>query len=71
MATSRELITGGKPGSPDGSMNRADGSGVWTSVWRIPLLPEAHAGMNDVLKSISPFVAAGVCEIGRGYLVWQ
>jgi small multidrug resistance family-3 protein len=25
----------------------------------------------DVLRSVALFVAAGVCEIGGGYLVWQ
>lgn len=25
----------------------------------------------DILKSISVFVPAGLCEIGGGYLVWQ
>ena len=27
--------------------------------------------MGNVLRSVGLFVVAGLCEIGRGYLVWQ
>jgi len=32
---------------------------------------EVDACMNDALRSIGLFIAAGLCEIGGGYLVWQ